>query len=136
MPNRSTSSITAGQRPCPSSGTPQVAARSGVIPAFDELAGALRTRCLVTFPAPRVLPVAAVVRADTPQGPVTADAVVPRPAAAPGAAGAQGSGAGRTVGAVVAVVVGLVMLAAVVMLGWGAVQSARWRPEGEPDAPG
>ena len=52
--------------------------------AFDELAAALRTRCLVTFPVPPVLPFAAVVHADTPQGPVTADAVVSSPVAAVG----------------------------------------------------
>ena len=69
-----------------------VAARSGVIAAFDALAAALRTRCLVTFPVPQVLPFAAVVHADTPQGPVTADAVVSPPVAAAGSTGARGRG--------------------------------------------
>ena len=82
-----------------------VAARSGVIAAFDELAAALRTRYLVTFPRPEVLPVAAVVTADTPEGPVTADAVVPRLATAAGPTGVRrprsnpGSRCGRPVAA-------------------------------------
>ena len=66
-----------------------VATRSGVIAAFDALAAALRTRCLVTFPVPHVLPFAAVVHADTPQGPVTADAVVSPPVAAVGSTAAR-----------------------------------------------
>ena len=74
-----------------------VAARSGVITAFDELARRPAHPLPVTFPAPQVLPAAAVVRADTPQGPVTADAVVPPPVAAVGSTGARGAArAGRS----------------------------------------
>ena len=96
-----------------------VAARSGVIAAFDELAAALRTRYLVTFPRPEVLPVAAVVTADTPEGPVTADAVVPRLATAAGPTGVRGPGA-----ILAAAAVGLLLLVGGV-LGWGAIRRAR-----------
>ena len=105
-----------------------VAARSGVIAAFDALTAALRTRCLVTFPLPEVLPVAAVVHADTPQGPVTVDAVVSPPVAA--ATAAQPRAAGP------AGVVGLVLLVVIAMLVWGALRSARRRSKtvpGDPD---
>jgi hypothetical protein len=96
-----------------------VATRSGVMAAFDALAAALRTRCLVTFPVPPVLPFAAVVHADTPQGRVTADAVVSPPVAAVGSTGARGpSWVGGAVG-------GLVLLAALLL--WVAVRSARRR---------
>ena len=99
-----------------------VATRSGVMAAFDELAAALRTRCLVTFPVPPVLPFAAVVHADTPQGPVTADAVVSSPVAAVGSTGARIPNPGWIGGAV-----GGLVLAAVAVLVWVAVRSARRR---------
>jgi len=100
-----------------------VPARSGVITAFDELAGTLRTRHLVTFPRPAVLPATVVVRFDTPQGPVTADAVVARPAAAAGSTETSSGGPGWTAGAI-----GLVVLVAAVPA-WVAVRRAR-RPDG------
>ena len=47
------------------------------VDAFARLATALGTRYLLTFPAPDQLPATAVVRVDTPSGPLTADAIVP-----------------------------------------------------------
>ena len=48
-----------------------------VIAAFDRLAAELRTRYLMTFPTPEHLPATAVVRVDTPGGPLTVTADVP-----------------------------------------------------------
>ena len=48
-----------------------------VIAAFDRLAAELRTRYLMTFPTPQHLPATAVVRVDTPGGPLTVTADVP-----------------------------------------------------------
>jgi hypothetical protein len=55
-----------------------VSARSAeVVDAFTRLAAALRTRYLLTFPAPARLPADAVVRVDTPSGPLTIDVALP-----------------------------------------------------------
>jgi hypothetical protein len=103
-----------------------VPARSGVIAAFDELAATERTCYLVTFPRPEVLPAMVVVRSDTPQGPVTADAVVARPAAAAGSIAASSGGAGWTAGAI-----GLIVLVAAVPA-WIAVRRTRRRGGTDP----
>ena len=50
-----------------------------VVDAFARVRTALRTRYLLTFPAPNRLPADAVVRIDTPTGPLTAGAVIPAP---------------------------------------------------------
>jgi hypothetical protein len=50
---------------------------SEVVPAFDRLAAALRTRYLLTTPLPDRLPATVTVRVDAAGGPLTADAVVP-----------------------------------------------------------
>ena len=65
-----------------------------------QLAAALRTRYLVTFPAPEVLPVAAVVHADTPQGRSRRTPSCPRRPPrrgrpGPGAAGPSSASVGR-----------------------------------------
>jgi hypothetical protein len=105
-------------------GGPAVAAGgAGAVAAFDRLAADLRTRYLVTFPAPGVLPATAVVRVDTPQGAVTAEAVVPPVPAAPASTSAARGGA-RMAGAVVATTV---VLALLVFLGVRA-QRTRRRP--------
>ena len=54
-----------------------------VVDAFARVRTALRTRYLLTFPAPNRLPADAVVRIDTPTGPLTAGAVIPAPTPAP-----------------------------------------------------
>ena len=54
-----------------------------VVDAFARLHTALRTRYLLTFPAPNRLPADAVVRIDTPTGPLTAGAVIPAPTPTP-----------------------------------------------------
>jgi hypothetical protein len=48
-----------------------------VVPAFDRVAAALRTRYLLTTPLLDRLPATVTVRVDTARGPLTADAVVP-----------------------------------------------------------
>ena len=63
---------------------------SEVVPAFDRLAAALRTRYLLTTPLPDRLPAAVTVRVDTPGEPLTAVAVVPDRALLPGLRGAMG----------------------------------------------
>jgi hypothetical protein len=50
---------------------------SEVVPAFDRLTAALRTRYVVTTPVPDRLPATVTVRVDTPRGLLTADTVVP-----------------------------------------------------------
>lgn len=57
---------------------------SEVVPAFDRLAAALRTRYLLTTPLPDRLPATVTVRVDAPGEPLTAVAVVPGRALPPG----------------------------------------------------
>ncbi len=57
---------------------------SEVVPAFDRLAAALRTRYLLTTPLPDRLPATVTVRVDTPGRPLTAVAVVADQALPPG----------------------------------------------------
>ena len=52
------------------------ARRGAVTDAFAELANALRTRYLLTIPAPDRFPANATVRVDSPDGPLTADTVL------------------------------------------------------------
>jgi hypothetical protein len=47
--------------------------------AFDDVSDALRTRYVLTFPQPSQLPARVSLRVSTPDGAVTADAVVPAP---------------------------------------------------------
>lgn len=79
-----------------------------VVGAFDELSAALRTRYLMTVPAPARLPAAVTVRVDTGNGPLTTEAQVPATPVPGDAAGGRG-----VTGRVLAVVV-LVALVVVV----------------------
>ena len=94
-----------------------------VVDAFARVRTALRTRYLLTFPAPNRLPADAVVRIDTPTGPLTAGAVIPAPTPAP-AVHAAGTRVDQPVGPALA----LVALALVV--GGAAVARARSRRPG------
>jgi hypothetical protein len=94
-----------------------------VLDAFARLHTALRTRYLLTFPAPNRLPADAVVRIDTPTGPLTGGAVIPAPTLAP-AVNAPGSRDGQPVGPAL----GLVALA--LLVGGAAVARARSRRPG------
>jgi hypothetical protein len=117
-------------------GAAVAAAGSGVVAAFDELSADLQTRYLVTFAAPEGLPAAAVVHVDTPQGAVSADAVVPATAVAAGPVARPPSGARRTIGIIVGVVIAIGFVAVLVLLGVGVLQSGRRRPEDDPPEPG
>jgi hypothetical protein len=115
-------------------GAAVAAAGSGVVAAFDQLSADLQTRYLVTFAAPEALPASAVVRVDTPQGAVTANALVPSTVAA-GPATRAPTDTGRTIGTIVGVVIAIGFVAVLVLLGVGIVQSGQRRPEDDPPEP-
>jgi hypothetical protein len=87
------------------------AAGSGVVDAFAQLSAALRSRYLVTLPAPDRLPAPAVVRVATPSESLTADTAIPAPARP----AADSRPAVSTVVILAAVLGGLVLFADAIM---------------------
>ena len=88
------------------------------VDAFDRLTAALRTRYLMTFPAPARLPATAVVRVETPNGPLTTDVVIQRATSRPGAAAVGGVVLPVAIGVGALLVIGLVVAATLRRRGW------------------
>jgi hypothetical protein len=100
-----------------------------VTSAFARLATALRTRYLLTFPAPDRFPAEAVVRVDTPDGPLIADTVLPAATTQPAA---RAVNAGPVTGQGVGITVVLAVLALLVA---GVVAARLRRGQGRGPAP-
>lgn len=103
---------------------------SEVVPAFDRLAAALRTRHLLTAPMPEKLPETVVVRVDTAGGSRTAAVVVPAVTTAAGSAGGMSSSLRLPValaGAVLVLVTGALAVVAAPQARRSADPVRRWR---------
>jgi hypothetical protein len=110
---------------------------SQVISAFDQLAATLRTRYLLTFPAPARLPATAMVRVDAGNRPLTATAVIPSAPPPPPVGGGLAVPAAVAFVAVLLVLVALGVAALARWRGWSVVAwpAAAPRPGGEAPHP-
>ena len=95
-------------------GTAVSARGTEAVEGFMGLEAALRSRYVVTVPAPDRFPANVAVRVDGASPPLTADAVVPAPPASRAAAATTGTGS--IVGAVLVVVVLVLVVAGMAML--------------------
>jgi hypothetical protein len=104
---------------------------SGVVAAFDDLGDALRTRYLVSFPAPERLPAETAVRVDTGAGPVTIGAAL-SPPARPAAARYDSARTGIVLGTGAALLA-LLAAIAVVVRRRRATATTAWNIPARPD---